>query len=134
MEELKSFIITNWPTIIEYALMLVAYFLVFLYKSNVSSTKKNIDIAFSQFATRFADNETNNKTILDKCITYYTSALDTCKTDYAAALNESKAAYEAAVNEIAEYKKRTARLEDTLAILLSEDLDIDELNEEVSDV
>ena len=134
MEELKRLVVTYGPTILEYVLMLLAYFFVFLYRSKVTSTKKNIDLAFSQFATRFADNEANNKTILDKCIAYYTSALDTCKTDYAAALNESKAAYEAAVNEIAEYKKRTARLEDTLAILLSEDLDIDELNEEVSDV
>lgn len=134
MEEFKTFVVTNWPTIIEYACMVVSYFLVFLYRNKVTGTKKNIDIAFKQFAARFADNETNNKTILDKCIADYTSALDICKTDYTSALNESKAAYEAAVNEIAEYKKRTARLEDTLTILLSEDLDIDELNEEVSNV
>ena len=123
MEELKQLVITYGPTVLEYALMLLAYFFVFLFRSKVTNTKKNIDLAFSQFAARCAENETNNKTILDKCT-----------ADYAIALNESKAAYEAAVNEIAEYKKRTARLEDTLAILLSEDLDIDELNEEVSDV
>ena len=95
MEAFKSFIVTNWLTIIEYALMLVAYFLVFLYKSNVSSTKKNIDLAFTQFSTKFADNEANNQIILEKCINDYTTALEECKTQYLLALNESQAKYEA---------------------------------------
>lgn len=134
MEAFKSFIVTNWPTIIEYALMLVAYFLVFLYKSNVSSTKKNIDLAFTQFSTKFADNEANNQIILEKCINDYTTALEECKTQYLLALNESQAKYEAAVNEIAAYKKRTSTLEATLQILLCDDLELeDEFESEVKD-
>jgi hypothetical protein len=120
MEALKSFIVNNWSTIIEYAFLAVVYFLVFLYKNKVMNVKDAINLAFNQFSTKFADNEASNKSILEACLT------DSAKT-----LQECKEKYEAAVNEIADYKEHITNLEKVVTMLLSDDLDLyieDELN------
>ena len=59
MEELKELIVNNWSTILEYALMFVAYFLVFLYKSKVGNAETTLRTLFKEKSTmlqsEFAD-------------------------------------------------------------------------------
>ena len=50
MEEFKSYIVQNWSTIVEYAIMVVAYFLFFLYKAKVSGTRRDLTIMFKEKA------------------------------------------------------------------------------------
>lgn len=50
MEEFKSYIVQNWPTIVEYAIMVVAYFLFFLYKAKVSGTRRDLTVMFKEKA------------------------------------------------------------------------------------
>ena len=48
MEELRQTIVEKWPTILECALMVVSYFLIFLYRSKIKSTKLNITTLFKE--------------------------------------------------------------------------------------
>ena len=50
MEEFKQYIVQNWPTIVEYAIMVVAYFLFFLYRSKVSGTRRDLTVMFKEKA------------------------------------------------------------------------------------
>lgn len=67
MEELKMLIINNWSTILEYALMFVAYFLVFLYKGKVGNTETTL-------RTLFTENRTAMKAEFDEARVAYTEA------------------------------------------------------------
>ena len=99
MEEIKLFLIEYWPTIVEYALMFVAYFLVFMFRKSTTGTKQNLNLAFGEFKTKFADTE---KSMQEK-------------------LEESQAAYLAAVSKIERLYARIETLEETVTILLSDD-------------
>lgn len=99
MEEIKLFIAEYWPTIVEYALMFVAYFLVFMFRKYTSGTKQNLNLAFGEFKTRFADNE---KLMQER-------------------LEESQAAYLAAVSKIEKLYSRIETLEETVALLSGDD-------------
>ena len=103
MHDFPALLMANSPVILEYAFMFVAYFLVFLFKGKVTATKKNIDIAFLQFAQKFAANETTTKEELDT----------------------SKAQYNSAVNLVSDLQRRIRRLEETVEILLGDDIDVD---------
>lgn len=103
MEELKLLVTTNWSTIVEYALMFISYFLFFLYKSKVTGTKNNIDIAFKQFTEKFTANETNSNVRLQESIAQYT----------------------AAINTISKLEQKVKRLEETITCLLYDTVETD---------
>ena len=97
MEELKQIIITYWPTIVQYVLMFVAYFLVFLYKSN---TKTNLTTLFKDTVTHLSKTETS------------------LRDDISVQLELSKAKYQAAVDEIADLKTRIETQERAIDALI----------------
>lgn len=100
MEELKQIIITHWPTIVQYALMFVAYFLVFLYKSKVNNTKTNLTTLFKDTVAHLSKTETG------------------LREDIAVQLELSKAKYQAAVDEIADLKARIETQEKAIDALI----------------
>lgn len=91
MEEIKLFLIEYWPTILEYALMFVAYFLVFMFRKYTSGTKQNLNLAFGEFKTRFADAENNMRLQLEESQAAYLGAVAKIEKLYARidALEES---------------------------------------------
>ena len=100
MEELKQIIITHWPTIVQYALMFVAYFLVFLYKNKITNTKTNLTTLFKDTVAHLSETETS------------------LRNDISAQLKLSKAKYQAAVDEIADLKVRMETQEKVIKALI----------------
>lgn len=96
MEELMMYVTQDWETLLEYAAMFVAYFLVFLFRRKVTGTEQNLNLAFKEFRAKFVENETNSK----------------------AELAASKAQYAAAVDKIEVLEKQVVRLNETILILL----------------
>lgn len=111
MEDLKTYIVTNWPTIIENAAMVVAYFLVFLYRSKVNMTKRDLSVLFKEKATEVAKTDANLRIELAK-----TSNLMHRE------LVEAKAQYQKAVGEIRDLRERLARVEGAVEELITEEV------------
>ena len=99
MTELKSFITMYWSTITDWALMIIAYFLVFLFKAKTNGTAQNINLAFTELKTKFDENTKNAETQLNASIEKYKEAVDT----------------------ISILTKKVQRLEETLFILLDDE-------------
>lgn len=91
MEELKQIMIQYWPTIVEYAMLGVSYFLVFLYRSIVVNTKDSL-------TTLFKDNAAQMK----------------------AKLAESKADYDAAISQVSDLKARLEKQERIIKALIGD--------------
>lgn len=104
METFIAYIQEYWPTILEYALMFVAYFLVFLFRGKVNGTKNNLNLAFAQFRTEM----TNTKNTLDLELT------------------ESKAQYRAAVDTIADLHAEITSLRQIVYALI-DDTEVDDV-------
>ena len=98
MEEFKQYIVQNWPTIVEYAIMVVAYFLFFLYRSKVNGAKRDLTVMFKEKAQDI----TQTRQVM------------------AAELTAAKAQYQAAVNEIAGLRARLNRAEKALVEIITE--------------
>ena len=109
MEEFKQYIVQNWPTIVEYAIMVVAYFLFFLYRSKVSGTRRDLTVMFKEKAQEVTN-------------TYLKLREDVGQTRQimATELTEAKAQYKAAVDEIADLKARLNRAEKALVEIITE--------------
>lgn len=103
MAEFKSYIIANWSIVANYAMMLVGYFLVFLFKNKVNGTAQNLNLAFTQLKDKFSENTEEAKKHLDVSIKKYQEAVAT----------------------ISDLTRKVQRLEETLLILLG-DSDIEE--------
>lgn len=115
MEELKEAIILYWPTIVQYALMIFAYFLVFLYRSKVNGTSLNFTTLFKEKTQEFiASNSELQKSVNTELV-------------------ESKAAYQAAIDKIKSLEEKTLHLEKALLILTEEVKSDAELYKDESD-
>ena len=102
MEQLKQIFVEYWPTMLEYAMMFIAYFLVFLYKSKIANTKDNLTLLFKDKVKRISDENT------------------TLRTDINAELLEAKAKYAAAVNKIESLEAGLARANAVINILVED--------------
>ena len=109
MAEIKSFVVTYWSTITEWALMVIAYFLVFLFRGKMSGTAQNLNLAFTQLKTVFNENTLKAKSQLE----------------------ESKAKYAEAVGKIEHLERRLAAVDRAICVLL--DADKTEESEETED-
>lgn len=114
MEELKQTIILYWPTILEYALMIFAYVLVYLYRSKVKGSHDSITALFKE---QTQENIQSNNTL---------------RTDMSAELAVSKKAYQDAIDKIAGLEQRAERLEKALLAITEVQVDA-ELRENEDD-
>ena len=109
MEEFKQYIVQNWPTIVEYAIMVVAYFLFFLYRSKVSGTRRDLTVMFKEKAQEVTNTDLKLR-----------EAVGQTRQIMATELTEAKAQYKAAVDEIADLKARLNRAEKALVEIITE--------------
>lgn len=112
MEEFKSYIVQNWPTIIEYAIMVVAYFLFFLYKAKVNGTRRDLTVMFKEKAQ-----EVTNTDIKLREDVWQTRKV------MADELAEAKHQYQAAVDEISDLKARLNRAEKALIEIIVDEVE-----------
>lgn len=112
MEEFKSYIVQNWPTIVEYASMVVAYFLFFLYKAKVSGTRRDLTVMFKEKAQEVTN--TDLKLREDVGQTQKVMADE---------LAEAKRQYQAAVDEISDLKARLNRTEKALIEIITDEVE-----------
>ena len=103
MEEFKSYIVQNWPTIVEYAIMVVAYFLFFLYKAKVSGTKRDLTVMFKEKAQEVTNTDLKLREDVE--------------------LAEAKRQYQAAVDEISDLKARLNRTEKALIEIIADEVE-----------
>lgn len=108
LNQFVEFVRLNWPIIVEYTLMLIAYFLVFLYRAKVKSTKINLTNAFEKKTAEVA--ETRQALICE--------------------LTEAKTLYNKAVEEIEMMRKEQIRLELALLELAKEDEELEHVEDE----
>lgn len=109
MEEFKQYIVQNWPTIVEYAIMVVAYFLFFLYRSKVSGTRRDLTVMFKEKAQEVTNTDLKLREDVGQT-----------RQIMATELTEAKAQYKAAVDEIADLKARLNRAEKALTEIIIE--------------
>ena len=109
MEEFKQYIVQNWPTIVEYAIMVVAYFLFFLYRSKVSGTRRDLTVMFKEKAQEVTSTDLKLREDVGQT-----------RQIMATELTEAKAQYKAAVDEIADLKARLNRAEKALTEIITE--------------
>lgn len=112
MEEFKSYIVQNWPTIVEYAIMVVAYFLFFLYKAKVSGTKRDLTVMFKEKAQEV----TNTDLKLREDVGQIRKVMSD-------ELAEAKRQYQAAVDEISDLKARLNRTEKALIEIIADEVE-----------
>lgn len=112
MEEFKSYIVQNWPTIVEYAIMVVAYFLFFLYRAKVSGTKRDLTVMFKEKAQEV----TNTDLKLREDVGQTQKVMED-------ELVEAKRKYQAAVDEISDLKARLTRAEKALIEIIADEVE-----------
>lgn len=112
MEEFKSCIVQNWPTIIEYTIMAIAYFLFFLYRAKVRGTKRDLTVMFKEKAQEV----TNTDLKLREDVGHTRQVM-------ADELTEAKRQYQAAVDEISDLKARLSRAEKALIEIIADEVE-----------
>jgi hypothetical protein len=112
MEEFKSYIVQNWPTIVEYAIMVVAYFLFFLYKAKVSGTKRDLTVMFKEKAQEVTNTDLKLREDVGQTRKVMSDELA-----------EAKRQYQAAVDEISDLKARLNRAEKALIEIIADEVE-----------
>lgn len=112
MEEFKSYIVQNWPTIVEYAIMVVAYFLFFLYRAKVSGTKRDLTVMFKEKAQEVTNTDLKLREDVGQT-----------RKVMADELAEAKRKYQAAVDEISDLKARLNRAEKALIEIIADEVE-----------
>ena len=112
MEEFKSYIVQNWPTIVEYAIMVVAYFLFFLYKAKVSGTRRDLTVMFKEKAQEVTNTDLKLREDVGQT-----------RQVMADELAEAKRQYQAAVDEISGLKARLNRAENALIEIIADEVE-----------
>ena len=109
MEEFKRFVVQNWSVIIEYMIMAVAYFLFFLYRSKVRTTKRDLTVMFKEKAQEVTDTDIALR-----------ESVSQTEQVMANELVEAKAQYQAAIDGIADLVARLNRAEKALIEIITE--------------
>lgn len=112
MEEFKSYIVQNWPTIVEYAIMVVAYFLFFLYRAKVSGTRRDLTVMFKEKAQEVTNTDLKLREDVGQT-----------RQVMADELAEAKRQYQAAVDEISDLKARLSRAEKALIEIIADEVE-----------
>jgi hypothetical protein len=112
MEEFKSYIVQNWPTIVEYAIMVVAYFLFFLYRAKVSGTKRDLTVMFKEKAQEVTNTDLKLREDVGQTRKVMSDELA-----------EAKRQYQAAVDEISDLKARLNRAEKALIEIIADEVE-----------
>ena len=112
MEEFKSYIVQNWPTIVEYAIMVVAYFLFFLYKAKVSGTRRDLTVMFKEKAQEVTNTDLKLREDVGQT-----------RKVMADELAKAKRQYQAAVDEISDLKARLNRAEKALIEIITDEVE-----------
>lgn len=120
MEEFKLYIVQNWPTIVEYATMVVAYFLFFLYRAKVNGTRRDLTVMFKEKAQEVTNTDLKLREDVGQT-----------RKVMADELTEAKRQYQAAIDEIADLKTRLSRAEKALIELFVDR--VEEIAEVVED-
>lgn len=107
MEELKQTIILYWPKILEYACMILAYVLVFLYRSKVKGSHNSVTALFRE---QTQENIKSNEQL---------------QKDVHLELAASKKAYQEAIDKIAGLEQKVERLEKALLAITTEEVRYD---------
>lgn len=105
MEQMKTFLVEHWPTIFEYALMFVAYFLVFLYRSKVNNTKQNLSTLFKER------------------VSYIDETDKVLRADMREKLTCAESKYIEAVNKIDSLERTLTKTCEALDIMLNEEVE-----------
>lgn len=112
MEEFKSYIVQNWPTIVESAIMVVAYFLFFLYKAKVNGTRRDLTVMFKEKAQEVANTDLKLREDVGQT-----------RKVMADELAKAKRQYKAAVDEISDLKARLGRTEKALIEIIADEVE-----------
>lgn len=112
MEEFKSYIVQSWPTIIEYASMVVAYFLFFLYKAKVSGARRDLTVMFKEKAQEVMNTDLKLREDVGQT-----------RKVMADELTYAKRQYQAAVDEISDLKARLGRAEKALIEIIADEVE-----------
>lgn len=112
MEEFKSYIVQNWPTIVEYAIMVVAYFLFFLYRAKVSGTRRDLTVMFKEKAQEVTNTDLKLREDVGQT-----------RKVMADELAKAKRQYQAAVDEISDLKARLNRAEKALIEIIADEVE-----------
>lgn len=112
MEEFKSYIVQNWPTIVEYAIMVVAYFLFFLYRAKVSGTRRDLMVMFKEKAQEVTSIDLKLREDVGQT-----------RKVMADELTNAKRQYQAAVDEISGLKARLNRAEKALIEIIADEVE-----------
>lgn len=112
MEEFKSYIVQNWPTIVEYAIMIVAYFLFFLYKAKVSGARRDLTVMFKEKAQEVTNTDLKLREDVGQT-----------RKVMADELAEAKRQYQAAIDEISDLKARLSRAEKALIEIIADEVE-----------
>jgi hypothetical protein len=115
MEYVREYIVTNWSTIIEYAVIVIAYFLFFLYRSKVSGTKRDLTVMFREKADKVMVTEAK------------------LRRDMEDELIQAKISYKTATDEIYDLCARVKRLENTIQELITEEVIDDGMQDTVDE-
>ena len=102
METYLQCVAENWPTIIEYAILAVMYFLIELHKYRVTSTKRDLRTLFNEKAAQVTTTDTKLREEMRKELT------------------EARNQYRNAVNEIKELKRQVVKCKNAVAELIAE--------------
>jgi hypothetical protein len=102
MDKLIQILTQNWKIIVDYTLMAIAYFLVFLYRSKVKITRRDLTALFQEKSAEIVEGDTR------------------LRSDMTRELGEAKAAYQQAVNEIADLREEVSNLHKALEIITRE--------------
>ena len=112
MEEFKSYIVQNWPTIVEYASMVVVYFLFFLYKTKVSGTRRDLTVMFKEKAQEVTNTDLKLREDVGQT-----------RKVMADELAEAKRQYQAAVDKISNLEARLNRAEKALIEIIADEVE-----------
>ena len=93
MEQIIKTIIENYQIVIQYACMFLAYFLVFLFRSKVNTTRTNLTLAYKSSEAKLRE-------------------------DFDKEVKTSKGYYDTAVDQISDLQKDVCMLKNTVSALI----------------
>ena len=107
VKQFIDYVQQNWPMILEYMLMFIAYFLVFLYRSKVKTTKRDLTVLFQDKAKEVVNTD---KILRDD--------MNATRGIMEKELAEAKHKYEEAINKISGLESRLCKTEKAFIAML----------------